>query len=191
MLGKRPRLKLRYLPLRNQLRQRSNHHLLPRRLAENRPGNPHIFFIYKSSVKDAAVLPIADDLEHVTDVDDDGIRDEGSCDPAGVVLEDLEAWDPVVEDEGEGANVGVSFDAEDQLRLWAAWVVVDLELEEEVVSAAELGFELVYVKAETKGEDGEHFRGEDSKFLGKRGRGCTSGGHMKKLTKLDKSKMND
>ena len=116
---------------RDELRQRAQHNGVRWRLGEDDPGDAHGLPVDEAAVEDAGVAAVAEDLEGVAHVHDDGARLVARRDPAAAV-EHLEARDAVVEDEGEGADVCVGLDADGQLRLRAPRVVVDLELEEEV-----------------------------------------------------------
>jgi hypothetical protein len=102
------------------------------RLAEDDLGDVHGLPVDKAAVEDAGIAVVAEDLQGVPHVDDDGVGLVVHRHPAGAV-EHLQARHAVVEDEGEGADVRVGLHADGQLRLRAPRVVVDLELQEEVV----------------------------------------------------------
>lgn len=139
VLRKGARRVQRRLGLRHRLRERLQDDLLLGRLAESRPRDPDLFLVDEPPVEDALVLPVAQNLDRVADVHYDGVRDAFRRDPFALV-EELQAGNHVVEDEGEGAYVGVGLDAQGELRLRAFWVVVDFHLDEVFVLSANFCF---------------------------------------------------
>ena len=87
-------------------------------------------------MKNTLVLPVAQDLDGVADVHDDGVGNAFRRHPFALV-EELQAGHHVVQNESERAHVGVSFNAEGKLRLRADGIVVDFHLEKKFFQAAD------------------------------------------------------
>ena len=98
------------LVLGDGLGQRLEDDLLLGRLAEDGPGDPDLLLVDKAAVEDALVAAVAQDLDGVADVHDNGTRHALGRHPLALV-EELKAGHHVVEDEGECAHVGVSLHA--------------------------------------------------------------------------------
>lgn len=139
MLSKCARRVLCWLCFCDKLRQWLKDDFLLWWLTENCPRNPHLLLVNKSPVKNTLVFAIAQDLNGVTNVHDYGIWDAFGCHPFALI-EELETWNHVVEDESEGTNVSVSFNSKGKFWLRALGVVVNLHLEQQLFKSANFFF---------------------------------------------------
>lgn len=115
-----------------QIRQRLQDDLLLGRLTEHSPRYSHLLLVHQAPVKNTLVLAVAEDLDGVADVHENGVGHAFRRHPLAVV-EKLQAGHHVVKQEGERTNVRVSFNPKSQLWLWTCWVVVDLHLKQKLL----------------------------------------------------------
>lgn len=85
-------------------------------------------------MENALELSIAEDLDGVPNVHDDGVGNTFSGHPLALVKE-LEARNHVVENESECTYIGVSFDTESEFWLWTLGVVIDFHLKKKLFNA--------------------------------------------------------